>query len=314
MLPVLTLTQDGADHSLAATRDQLAQDFGLTDDERAQMLPSGRQATFANRVAWSTSYLRAGLLLEATGRGRFKITERGKAVLSQQPKRIDIPFLMQFPEFKAFREGSEKPAGGQSAATAPATADQTPEEAFESAFQSIRAAVEQDLLARVKAASPPFFEQLVVDLLVAMGYGGSQEDAGKAIGKSGDGGIDGVIKEDRLGLDTIYLQAKRWEGSVGRPVVQAFVGSLAGQHSARRDDHHLRLHRRGPELRQGDRATGHPGQRRGAGAAHVRVRGRGHARRLALRPEARRPRLLRGRVGQGQAGRSSALRRPHWLR
>ena len=197
------------------------------------MLPSGRQATFANRVAWSTSYLRAGLLLEATGRGRFKITERGKAVLAQHPKRIDIPFLMQFPEFKAFREGSEKPAGGPNAAPTPATADQTPEEAFESAFQSIRASVEQDLLARVKAASPPFFEQLVVDLLVAMGYGGSQEDAGKAIGKSGDGGIDGVIKEDRLGLDTIYLQAKRWEGSVGRPVVQAFVGSLAGQHSRR---------------------------------------------------------------------------------
>jgi restriction system protein len=230
MLPVLRLTGDGADHTLAATRDRLAEEFALSDGERAQLLPSGRQATFSNRVAWSTSYLRAGLLLEATGRGRFRITERGRSVLAQKPQRIDIQFLMQFPEFNSFREGPGKPGGP---VPVPTATEQTPEETFEASYQSLRSAVEQDLLVRVKAASPRFFEELVVELLVAMGYGGSQSDAGKAIGQSGDGGIDGVIKEDRLGLDTLYLQAKRWEGVVGRPVVQSFVGSLEGQHARR---------------------------------------------------------------------------------
>lgn len=232
MLPILVSSQDGADHVLATTREELAEDFHLSDAEKDQLLPSGRQTTFANRTAWATSYLRAGGLLESTGRGRFRITERGSAVLKQAPQKIDIPFLMQFAEFRAFRERSEKQVGS-SAAPVTQPADQTPEEAFEAAFQSIQASIEQDLLNRVKAASPAFFEQLVVDVLVAMGYGGSHEDAGKAIGKSGDGGIDGVIKEDRLGLDTIYVQAKRWDSSVGRPVVQAFVGSLAGRHSRR---------------------------------------------------------------------------------
>jgi restriction system protein len=231
MLPIMLLTADGAELTLAACRDALADEFGLSAEERAQLLPSGRQATFSNRVAWSSSYLRATLLLESTGRGRFRITERGRAVLAEGPKRIDIAYLTQFPEFKAFREGSGKPVGG----TPPVitVAEQTPEETFEASYQSLRASVEQELIGRVKAASPSFFEGLVVQLLVAMGYGGSQADAGKAIGQSGDGGIDGVIKEDRLGLDTLYLQAKRWEGTVGRPVVQSFVGSLEGQHARR---------------------------------------------------------------------------------
>lgn len=231
MLPVLRLTEDGQEHTLAETRDQLAPEFGLTDDELAQLLPSGRQATFSNRVAWSTSYLRAAMLLEATGRGRFKITERGRSVLAQNPQRIDIQFLAQYPEFKAFREGPDKPVGGQVLPVA--AVEQTPEETFHASYQRLRTSVEQELLGRVKAGSPRFFEELVVELLVAMGYGGSQADAGKAIGQSGDGGIDGVIKEDRLGLDTLYVQAKRWEGNVGRPVVQAFVGSLAGHHARR---------------------------------------------------------------------------------
>lgn len=231
MLPIMQITADGAEHTLAASRDALADQFGLSADERAQLLPSGRQTTFANRVAWSSSYLRATLLLESTGRGRFRITARGRSVLAEGPKRIDISYLSQYPELKAFREGSGKPVAG--APSVIAVAEQTPEETFEASYQILRAAVEQELIARVKAASPAFFEQLVVDLLVAMGYGGSQADAGKAIGQSGDGGIDGVIKEDRLGLDTLYLQAKRWEGTVGRPVVQSFVGSLEGQHARR---------------------------------------------------------------------------------
>jgi restriction system protein len=231
MLPIMLLTADGAEHTLAACRDALADEFGLSVEERAQLLPSGRQATFSNRVAWSSSYLRATLLLESTGRGRFRITERGRSVLAERPKRIDIAFLAQFPELKVFREGSGKLVGGIPPVIT--VAEQTPEETFEGSYQSLRASVEQELIGRVKAASPAFFEGLVVQLLVAMGYGGSQADAGKAIGQSGDGGIDGVIKEDRLGLDTLYLQAKRWEGTVGRPVVQSFVGSLEGQHARR---------------------------------------------------------------------------------
>lgn len=231
MLPVLRLTADGAEHTLAASIATLADEFGLSADERAQLNPSGRARTFYNRVAWSSTYLRAALLLESTGRGRFRITERGRSVITQKPTRIDIPYLTQFPEFKASRDGSAK------SVVAPGTvgtaAEQTPEETFEASYQSLRGSVEHELIARVKAADPSFFEGLVVQLLVAMGYGGSQADAGKAIGQSGDGGIDGVIKEDRLGLDTLYLQAKRWEGTVGRPVVQSFVGSLEGQHARR---------------------------------------------------------------------------------
>ena len=231
MLPVLRLAADGTEHALAPTIDVLAAQFSLSDEDRAQLNPAGRARTFYNRVAWGSSYLRAALLLESTGRGRFKITERGRWVLAQSPKRIDISYLMQFPDFKALRDASRKTVAG----TLPEVglADQTPEETFEGSYETLRASVEQELISRVKAASPAFFERLVVQLLVAMGYGGSQADAGKAVGQSGDGGIDGVIKEDRLGLDTIYLQAKRWEGTVGRPVVQAFVGSLEGQHSRR---------------------------------------------------------------------------------
>ena len=231
MLPLLQLVADKAEHTLAGSVNALADQFKLTADERAQLNAAGRARTFYNRVAWASTYLRAGVLIESTGRGRFRVTERGTAVLASPPARIDIPYLMQFPEFKASRDGSAKGAG--SAGLAVTLVVQTPEEEFESSYQSIRAAIEQELLTKVKAASPAFFEQLVVDLLVAMGYGGSQTDAGRAIGQSGDGGIDGVIKEDRLGLDTIYLQAKQWEGKVGRPVVQAFVGSLAGRHARR---------------------------------------------------------------------------------
>lgn len=231
MLPVLRLASDGAEHALAPTIESLANDFHLSDRERAQLNPAGRAKTFYNRVAWASSYLRAAALLESTGRGRFRITERGRMVLAQAPKRIDIAFLTQFPDYKALRDASRKTASGTLPEVGPA--DLTPEETFEGSYQTLRASVEQELIARVKAASPAFFEELVVRLLVAMGYGGSQADAGKAIGQSGDGGIDGVIKEDRLGLDTIYLQAKRWEGTVGRPVVQSFVGSLEGQHARR---------------------------------------------------------------------------------
>jgi len=231
MLPLLRLAADGAERTLAGSVDSLAVEFSLTPTDLAQLNPAGRARTFYNRVAWASSYLRAALLLDSTGRGRFRITERGASVLAKDPKRIDIQYLIQFPDYRASRDRSTKGTGSAGLAVAPSA--QTPEEEFESNYQILRGSVEHELITRVKAASPAFFEQLVVDLLVAMGYGGSPADAGKAIGQSGDGGIDGVIKEDRLGLDTIYLQAKRWEGNVGRPVVQAFVGSLAGHHARR---------------------------------------------------------------------------------
>lgn len=213
MLPLLRLTGDKAEHMLAGSVDALADQFGLTPDERAQMNAAGRARTFYNRVAWASTCLRTGVLMESTGRGRFRITNRGMSILESPPQRIDIPYLMRFEEFRATRAAQGKaPVPADPAESAAA---QTPEELFESSFQSIRTSVEADLLARVKAATPAFFEELVVELIVAMGYGGSQDDAGKAIGKSGDGGIGGVIKEDRLGLDTIYLQAKRWDSNVG---------------------------------------------------------------------------------------------------
>ncbi|MDP2349903.1 MAG: winged helix-turn-helix domain-containing protein, partial [Chloroflexota bacterium] len=212
MVPLLRLAADEAEHTLAGSVEALAAAFSLTPTEIAQMNSAGRSRTFYNRVAWASTYLRAALLLTSTGRGRFRITERGATVLAKHPERIDIAYLMQFPEFKASRGGSDKPV--EETGTTPTATEQTPEEAFEASYQSIRISVEQELITRVKAASPVFFERLVVDLLVAMGYGGSQTDAGKAIGQSGDGGIDGVIKEDRLGLDSIYLQAKRWESNV----------------------------------------------------------------------------------------------------
>ena len=226
MLPLLQLAGDGKEHSIGEAIQRLADESSLTADERQHMLPSGRQATFNNRVAWASSYLRNAGLLASTGRGRFAITSRGQAVLSKPPGRIEIGFLMQWPEFRAFR--GAKDDDGQEGGPTSGVVEQTPEEAMESTAHLLRTAVEAEILARTKGCSPSFFERLVVELLVAMGYGGSRTDAGQAIGQAGDGGVDGIIKEDKLGLDVVYVQAKRWDSSVGRPVVQAFAGSIEG--------------------------------------------------------------------------------------
>jgi restriction system protein len=225
MLPLLKLSGDGNEHSLSETIDILASEFGLMDADRNELLPSGRQAKLDNRVGWARTHLGKAGLLESTGRGRFRITQRGIDVLNGNPSEIDIGFLSQFPEFIEFRTLSRQGNrhDGESEGT-----NQTPEEILESSYQNLRSALAESLLQRIKACSPKFFERLVVDLLVAMGYGGSRKDAGQAVGQSGDGGIDGTIKEDRLGLDVVYIQAKRWEGTVGRPIVQAFAGSLEG--------------------------------------------------------------------------------------
>lgn len=228
MLPLLKLVADGNEHSLREVVELLAGVFQLTEAERAELLPSGGQQVFHNRIGWARSYLKKAGLLDAPRRGRFRITPRGLDVLAGQPVRIDVRFLEQFPEFVQFREGSRKD-GAEVPALPQDESDRTPEEMLEIAHQKIRSELAQELINRILTCSPAFFESLVVELLVKMGYGGSRKDAGERIGQSGDGGIDGIIKEDRLGLDVIYLQAKRWQGSVGRPEIQKFVGALQGQ-------------------------------------------------------------------------------------
>ncbi len=230
MLPLLQLVSDGHEHNLSDAIDQLILEFSLSESEQQEVLPSGRQTRFENRIGWAKTYLSKAGLLESTGRGRFRISNRGKEVLSNRPERIDLQFLSRYPEFQDFR-GKTSPQDNHG--VFPSDSNQTPEENLEASYQSLRLQLAQDLLQRVKASAPRFFEKLVVDLLVAMGYGGTRKDAGQAVGQSGDGGIDGIIKEDKLGLDAVYIQAKRWEGVVGRPVVQAFVGSLDG-HRARK--------------------------------------------------------------------------------
>jgi len=244
MLPILRLTADGKDHTLAEGVEIVATEFKTTEDERNQLLPSGRQRLIYNRVGWAKTYLQKAGLIEANGRGRFRLTSRGKEVLESKPKRIDMEFLKQFPEYNAFAAGAKGSTDGADAseggATAPAvdvpraknstiSALSTPEEQLEASHAALRSNLAQDLLEKVKSCSPRFFEELVVDLLVAMGYGGSRKDAGKAVGQSGDEGIDGIIKEDRLGLDLVFIQAKRWAKTVGRPDVQGFSGSLDGK-------------------------------------------------------------------------------------
>lgn len=232
MLPFLRFLGDNSEHSLRDTEESLAKHFDLTDSERVELLQSGQQGIFKNRIGWARTYLKKAGLLEAPRRGVFKITDRGLTALATNPNRIDAKFLEQFPEFIEFREASKVSSeikfNTDLKDTVPVTTA-TPEEAIELAYQGLREQLAQELLAVVLTCSPTFFEQLVVDLLVKMGYGGSRRDAGERIGQTGDGGIDGIIKEDRLGLDAIFIQAKRWQGSVGRPEIQKFVGALQGQ-------------------------------------------------------------------------------------
>jgi len=216
MLPLLQIAVDGKEHALADARARLGSEFKLTPAAQEELLPSGRQSRFANRVAWAKVYLEQAGLLLSSRRGHFLISDRGREVLKAPPARIDIKFLGQYPEFIEFRT----PKTGAQEAPIPVIPDaadaETPEEALEAAHAKIKTSLASEILVRVKGASPEFFEKLVVELLLKMGYGGSRADAGQAVGKAGDEGIDGVISEDRLGLDIVYLQAKRWDGSVGR--------------------------------------------------------------------------------------------------
>jgi restriction system protein len=229
MLPLLRFAADGSDHTTREAVEVLATEFQLTPAERNELLASGQQAIFNNRVGWANSYLKKGGLLESPRRGALRITARGKQILGDNPARIDVKFLERFPEFIEFRDASRNSRETTTTESVAIATEQTPEEALELAHLSLRLSLAQDILSRILSCSPAFFERLVVELLVKMGYGGSRRDAGERIGQSGDGGIDGIIKQDRLGLDTIYIQAKRWQGSVGRPEIQKFVGALQGQ-------------------------------------------------------------------------------------
>lgn len=233
MLPLLRLAGDGAEHKFRDAVEQLALEFQLTDDERSELLPSGSAFLFDNRVGWARTYLKQAGLLESPKRGFFRITQTGQQLLASKPQHIDVELLDQFDEFRAFRSRRRTGSATGDQSDAPpqplsAASSETPEDQLASAYRRLRQDLELEILEQVRASSPAFFEQLVVDLLVAMGYGGSRQDAGKRIGKSGDGGVDGIIKEDKLGLDVIYIQAKKWEATVGRPEIQKFAGALQG--------------------------------------------------------------------------------------
>jgi restriction system protein len=228
MLPLLKFVADLHEHSKREALDILAEQFRLSEAEKNELLPSGRQAIFDNRLAWARTYLIKAGLLESTRRGFFRITERGQEVLKKNPEKINIRYLDQFPGFTEFRTSS-KDRSTETDGRVEMDSETTPEEMLEAAYQDMRQRLAAELLQSIKGCSPAFFERLVIDLLVTMGYGGTRKDAGEAVGRSGDGGIDGIIKEDRLGLDCIYVQAKRWENTVGRPDIQKFAGALQGQ-------------------------------------------------------------------------------------
>ena len=229
MLPLLKLVAKQGRVKLKDARAMIADEFKLSEEEKAALLPSGKQPIIYNRVGWASTYLRKAGLLSLPQRGIMEITERGKKVLSENPTSINVKYLEQFPEFVEFRTVSEEEDDGKVAVKAVDAAHGTPEEVLEEAHSQLKGQILADIVDRLKSCSPQFFEEVVIDTAVKMGYGGSRKDAGKAIGKSGDEGIDGIINEDRLGLDVIYLQAKRWEGNVSRPEIQKFAGALQGK-------------------------------------------------------------------------------------
>lgn len=227
MLPLLKLLADGEIHTVKQLSQSVADYFNLTDDERQQLLPSGQQSYIHNRVGWAKSYMKKAGLLENQVRGKVRITDVGLAALAQNPTLIDCDYLKAYPSFVEFwAEKRSVRSTDEVDASVEVETEQTPDEAIESAYQSIREALADDLLEQVMTCSPAFFERLVLDLLISMGYGGALPDAGTHLGKSHDGGIDGIINEDKLGLDIICVQAKRWKDCVGRPLVQAFAGSM----------------------------------------------------------------------------------------
>ncbi len=233
MLPLLEITGDKKEHTLQEVRDSLAKYFNLTEEERSKLLSKSKQQIFNNRVGWTRTYLKKAGLLEYSGVGSFIITGQGLKVLQEKPSKINIKYLKRFPEFLEFIKPPKKERKIKDKGVGLILEEKTPEDLLEIGYEKYQEKLLSDLLEKVRQYSPEFFERIVIELLVSMGYGGSFEDAGKAIGKSGDEGIDGIIKEDRLGLDVIYIQAKRWTNPVGRPEIQKFAGALLGKKAKR---------------------------------------------------------------------------------
>lgn len=236
MLPLLSLLDDGQQHKFADLVPVLEGHSELSDSERAEMLPSGRVTTFRSRMHWAATYMAHAGLLQRPHRGWLQLTERGRHVLDERPETIDNKYLNQFREFRDFRRrsGVKLPEKNEPIGPVVQKIEQlSPVDSLVASYRTLRAQLADDLLQRLRTGSPSFFEQVVVDLLVAMGYGGSRPSVAKAIGKSGDEGIDGIINEDKLGLDVVYIQAKRWVSAVGSPVVHAFIGSLEGKKASK---------------------------------------------------------------------------------
>lgn len=229
MLPLLDFASDGKEHRFRDAVQSLAEQFRLSEEERLKLLPSGRAPKFANRVGWATTHLSKAGVIERPRRGYFIITERGQSLLEESPDFVNLKLLDRYPEHVAFRSKNTDMVGGPAETERQREEGSTPAETIDEAYGVLRDGLAEEVLQQIKGCSPEFFERLVVDLLVKMGYGGTRAEAGRAVGKSGDGGIDGIINEDRLGLDVIYIQAKRWEATVGRPDIQQFAGALQGQ-------------------------------------------------------------------------------------
>jgi len=231
MLPLLKYLSDNKEHSLSETHDALAGKFNLSEQDLKELLPSGQQTIFRNRLGWARTYMKKAGLLISTKRAHFKISDKGLELLKESPSYINSKFLTRYDDFVKFKSTKKTKDNITSAKEdiLQNNLDQTPEESLEYSFQRLNSELSKEVLDIVKSCSPAFFENLVVDLLIAMGYGGSRKDAGQAMGKSGDGGIDGIIKEDKLGLDVIYLQAKRWENVVPVKEIRDFTGALASK-------------------------------------------------------------------------------------
>lgn len=230
MVPILRALADGHMCTNACLREQLSEELKLSESDLSEKIASGKQSKFTNRIAWALTHLNAAGLIQRTGRGEVRIADRGREILLANPKRLTVRDFVHFPEYRTFRNlDNQERTNHSSQEEQEHPSSKTPEETLADISGTMRRALASELLDAITRAAPAFFEKLVVDLLVKMGYGGSLEDAGQAVGKSGDDGVDGIIKEDKLGLDVVHIQAKRWKNNVGRPDVQSFVGSLAGQ-------------------------------------------------------------------------------------
>ena len=228
MLPVLKLAGDGKEHALREATDIVIREFSLTEQEQKRLLPSGTKRVIDNRTGWAATYLKKCKLLKSTKWGHFEITERGIEVLNHNPPKIDSHFLQKFPEYHEFKKRKKKNKK-KIEKSHETDESRTPEEILGEVYEELNQSLVEELISKIKDSSPSFFEVLVIDLLVRMGYGGSRKDAGQAVGRIGDEGIDGIIKEDKLGLDAIYIQAKKWENNISRPEVQKFAGALQGK-------------------------------------------------------------------------------------